>query len=103
MKSLESVVKKALLSLDSDREQPVALAFSGGLDSTVLLDILQRVVGNEKLRAVYVCHNLRPKEELEREISLIKKHVPGEERPAHAGAYQGRGDCGVCKKSGMWH
>jgi tRNA(Ile)-lysidine synthetase-like protein len=72
MKSLESIVKKALLSLDSDREQPVALAFSGGLDSTVLLDILQRVVGNEKLRAVYVCHNLRPKEELEREISLIK-------------------------------
>jgi tRNA(Ile)-lysidine synthetase-like protein len=73
MKSLESVVKKALFSLDFKREQPVALAFSGGLDSTVLLNILLQIVGSKKLRAIYVCHNLRSKEELAEEISLIQR------------------------------
>ena len=72
MKSLETVVKEVLFSLGVDREQHVILAFSGGLDSTVLLDVLVNILGNERLRAVYVCHNLRPKEELEREMSLIK-------------------------------
>jgi tRNA(Ile)-lysidine synthetase-like protein len=73
MKNLEIVVKKKLFSLDFDREKPVALAFSGGLDSTVLLNILLQIVDNKKLRAIYVCHNLRPKEELAKEILLIKK------------------------------
>ncbi|MEN6499919.1 MAG: tRNA lysidine(34) synthetase TilS [Rectinema sp.] len=72
MKSLETVVKEVLFSLGVDREQHVILAFSGGLDSTVLLDVLVNILGNERLRAVYVCHNLRPKQELEREMSLIK-------------------------------
>ncbi len=73
MKTLGTVVKEALCSLGLDLEQPVILAFSGGLDSTVLLDVLVSIMGNENLRAVYVCHNLRPKEELEREMSLIKE------------------------------
>ncbi len=73
MKTLETVVKEALFRLGLDREQPVIVAFSGGLDSTVLLDLVVRIRGSENLRAVYVCHNLRPKEELEREVSLIKE------------------------------
>lgn len=72
MKTLETIVKEALSGLGLGREQPVIVAFSGGLDSTVLLDVLVKIRGGENLRAVYVCHNLRPKEELEREMSLIK-------------------------------
>jgi tRNA(Ile)-lysidine synthase len=41
-------------------DHPVAIAFSGGLDSTVLLHAAVRVIGAQAIVAVYVDHRLQP-------------------------------------------
>jgi len=56
-----------------DFHEPLAVAFSGGLDSSVLLSILIRIIGHENIRAIHVCHNIRPKEELEKEKTIVQK------------------------------
>ncbi len=49
-------------------------AFSGGCDSLALLCLLCRAAGPENVLALYVNHNLRPDEELEKEIKLNKEN-----------------------------
>jgi len=73
MKTLEYKVKKVLLDMRVDFYKPLAIAFSGGLDSSVLLSILVRIIGHENIRAIHVCHNIRPKEELEKEKIILQK------------------------------
>jgi tRNA(Ile)-lysidine synthetase-like protein len=52
---------------------PSGIAFSGGIDSTVLLYILRNVFSITQLRAIYVCHSLRPSKELSNEIALVHR------------------------------
>lgn len=73
MKTLEYKVKKFLLDMHIDFHKPLAIAFSGGLDSSVLLYILVRIFDHDNIRAIHVCHNLRSKEELERERIFLQK------------------------------
>ena len=49
-------------------------AFSGGCDSLALLCLLCRAAGPENVSALYVNHNLRPRDELEAEIKLNKEN-----------------------------
>lgn len=69
---LELRIRRILPALGIEQGTPVALAFSGGLDSVVLLNLLVRC-GLRNIRAVHVCHNIRPVDELEREKALIKE------------------------------
>ncbi len=69
---LELRMRRILLALGIKPETPLALAFSGGLDSVVLLNLLVRC-GLRNIRAVHVCHNIRPADELAREKVLIKE------------------------------
>lgn len=60
---------------------PIGIAFSGGLDSSVLLDVVGRSFAAEDLRAIHVCHNLRSQRELEAELALVRdacrqRHIP---------------------------
>lgn len=52
----------------SDRK--VIVAFSGGCDSLALLSLCVSTIGKDRVIPVYVNHNLRPEDELEKEISL---------------------------------
>ncbi len=52
---------------------PVGVAFSGGLDSSVLLDVVARVANPKDVRAIHVCHNLRPETELHTELELVRR------------------------------
>jgi len=56
-----------------DAGVPSGIAFSGGIDSTVLLYILRKVFSIMPLRAIYVCHSLRPPEELSNELALVHR------------------------------
>ncbi len=51
----------------------IVVAFSGGSDSLSLLLILSILVPSESLRALYVDHRLRSREEQEKEIELNKE------------------------------
>ena len=55
-------------------EGGVICAFSGGSDSLGLLCLLSGYVAPINLHAVYVDHDLRPREELEAEIALNRKN-----------------------------
>ena len=50
----------AALTAALSGEAPVCVAYSGGLDSTVLLVLLDRLRGDRPLRAVHVDHGLQP-------------------------------------------
>ncbi len=56
---------------------PIGIAFSGGLDSTVLLDAATKILAPEKFRAIHVCHHLRPEKELETELDLVRNFCRG--------------------------
>ena len=68
MNSTEKAFSEKLLPLLSDRK--VIVAFSGGCDSLALLSLLVSTIGKDRVIPVYVNHNLRPEDELQREISL---------------------------------
>lgn len=55
------------------RATPLGIAFSGGMDSSVLLDTMAQVFGPEQLRAIHVCHSLRPADELDAELGLVRR------------------------------
>jgi tRNA(Ile)-lysidine synthase len=57
--SVESVLRAALSSLDL-ASGPVAIAFSGGLDSSVLLYETARLLGGDVVIALHVNHRLQP-------------------------------------------
>lgn len=50
------------------------VAFSGGSDSLFLLSVLSEIAG-DRTEAVYVNHNLRPYDELQKEIALNKRNA----------------------------
>lgn len=68
MNSTEKAFSEKLLPLLSDRK--VIVAFSGGCDSLALLCLCVNSLGKARVIPVYVNHNLRPEDELEKEISL---------------------------------
>jgi len=73
MKTLEyKSSRKFLLDKHVDFHKPLAI-LSGGLDSSVLLYILVRIFDHDNIRAIHVCHNIRSKEELERERIFLQK------------------------------
>jgi len=57
--SVEPVLRAALSSLDFS-SGPVAIAFSGGLDSSVLLYEAARLLGGDAVIALHVNHRLQP-------------------------------------------
>ena len=69
MNSTEKAFSEKLLTLLPDRKK-VIVAFSGGCDSLALLSMSVSVLGKERVLPVYVNHNLRPQDELEKEIEL---------------------------------
>jgi len=81
MSGLEQQIRNIIENLAIGSREPVGVALSGGLDSTVLLTVLVRLSYFEHITAFYVCHNLRPRDELKKEKSLIHAicaayHVP---------------------------
>jgi len=73
---MESVKRELLSSVRSvieDISMPVGVAFSGGLDSSVLLDVVARIAKPGEARAIHVCHNLRPEIELDTELALVRR------------------------------
>ncbi len=58
----------------STKKPPYTISLSGGIDSTALLYVMATFYPADKLKILYVNHNLRPKDELEKEISLIRYH-----------------------------
>lgn len=70
----QSSIEKAVVAQINDLvpgSEPIVVAFSGGIDSRVLLEILARTSGRS-LRVLHVNHNIRPKEELEKELELVR-------------------------------
>jgi len=67
MSSLERQIRTIIEDLAIGSREPVGVALSGGLDSTVLLTVLVRLSYFEHITAFYVCHNLRPRDELKKE------------------------------------
>jgi len=67
--SIEDSIAGLLTALVPEKE-PVFVAFSGGLDSRVLLEVLVQL-GKNPLRVIHVNHNIRPREELEKERELV--------------------------------
>ncbi len=70
MNTIEKDFCKTLFSLYEDQAQSLVVAFSGGCDSLALLVLAVKALGKEKVFPVYVNHNLRSSEELQREIAL---------------------------------
>ena len=68
MNSTEKAFSDKILPLLSDGK--VIVAFSGGCDSLALLCLCVSSLGKDRVIPVYVNHNLRPEDELEKEISL---------------------------------
>ena len=60
----------ALCEKQEDLEKGLIIAFSGGCDSLALLLLATKALGPDKVYPVYVNHNLRRAEELEKEIAL---------------------------------
>lgn len=67
--SIENSIAEKLAVIVPEKE-PIFVAFSGGLDSRVLLEVLVRL-GRNPLRVVHINHNIRPREELEKERELV--------------------------------
>jgi len=71
----ENVISSSLQVLSSKQSQvPVSalgVAFSGGLDSTVLLHACLKFLPERKIYAFHVCHNLRPDVETQKELQII--------------------------------
>ncbi|MCG3146288.1 MAG: tRNA(Ile)-lysidine synthase [Gammaproteobacteria bacterium] len=58
--SLCSLVREALASLPPPCHSALAVAYSGGRDSTVLLHVLREIAAPGTIRAIHVHHNLHP-------------------------------------------
>lgn len=71
LNSTEKVFSEAIVQYLSE-DSKVLVAFSGGCDSLALLVLCSKVLGNQRTVPVYVNHNIRQKDELEKEISLNK-------------------------------
>jgi tRNA(Ile)-lysidine synthase len=56
--ALVAAVEQSLLE-SLDKSAPVCLAYSGGLDSTVLLHVLSRLQSSHPLRAIHIDHGLQ--------------------------------------------
>ena len=69
MNSTEKAFSEKLLPLLPDGSR-VIVAFSGGCDSLALLSLCVSALGKNRVLPVYVNHNLRPQDELEKEIEL---------------------------------
>ena len=69
MNSTEKAFSEKLLPLLPDGAK-VIVAFSGGCDSLALLSMCVSVLERGRVLPVYVNHNLRPQDELEKEIGL---------------------------------
>ena len=69
MNSTEKAFSEKLLPLLPDGAK-VIVAFSGGCDSLALLSMCVSVLERGRVLPVYVNHNLRPHDELEKEIGL---------------------------------
>jgi len=99
--SIEKSIAGQLSAIVPEKE-PVFVAFSGGLDSRVLLEVLVRL-GRYPLRVIHVNHNIRPQEELEKEHELVvttcrKLKVPltiAKIRPRLITDYARKKKCGV--------
>lgn len=102
MNNIERRVKDFLFAHGVDVHTPAIVAFSGGIDSVVLLHVMARA-GFSELRAVHVRHNLRPFEELDAERKLVlstcrKLKVPltiVTVREGAIGKYAQRAKCGI--------
>ena len=70
MNTIERDFYKKLSSLCEKDKLRLLVAFSGGCDSLALLVLSVKTLGAEKVFPVYVNHNLRNPEELEKEIAL---------------------------------
>ncbi len=66
----ESILKK----INIPKEGRLLLAFSGGEDSLFLLYVLS-ILARERSHALYINHNLRPEDEIEKEIALNRTNV----------------------------
>ncbi|MCF7944663.1 MAG: tRNA lysidine(34) synthetase TilS [Spirochaetia bacterium] len=85
VKEIQDKIAEKIIEL-SLQNSPLIIAYSGGPDSTVLLDALVLIRAYKKefsysLKAVYINHGLRSDEELHREEKLMKRncsslHVP---------------------------
>ena len=73
MKNLYSVVSTYLLVHNIDKTERLYVAFSGGSDSLALLSVLSSIMATKPI-AVYVDHNIRSREELDREIIKNKEN-----------------------------
>ncbi len=66
----ESILKK----INIPKEGRLLLAFSGGEDSLFLLYVLS-ILARERSHALYINHNLRPEDEIEKEIALNRTNA----------------------------
>ncbi|MCF7945542.1 MAG: tRNA lysidine(34) synthetase TilS [Spirochaetia bacterium] len=107
VKEIQDKIAEKIIEL-SLQDSPLIIAYSGGPDSTVLLDALVLIRNRYRdlsysLKAVYINHRLRSDEELHREEKLMKKNCAKLQVPliirkikrgevqAHAYAQGGRG------------
>ncbi len=70
MNTIERDFCKKLSTLCDNLQKGLLIAFSGGCDSLALLALSVKALGSEKVFPVYVNHNLRSPEELEKEMAL---------------------------------
>ena len=70
MNTIERDFCKKLSNLIDVSQDKLLVAFSGGCDSLALLVLSAKTLGAEKVFPVYVNHNLRSPEELEKEMAL---------------------------------
>lgn len=73
MKKIEYVVNSYLEKNKIDKDEKIYVAFSGGSDSLALLSILSKIMTTPPV-AVYVDHNIRSREELDKEIKKNKEN-----------------------------
>jgi tRNA(Ile)-lysidine synthase len=73
-KRLEARVEKFFQEMRLDSDELAILGYSGGADSTALLAILA-AIGAGPLRAVYIDHGIRRREEREAEIDLVRHNA----------------------------
>ncbi len=70
MNTIEKDFCNKLFSLCDKPIDGLVIAFSGGCDSLALLALATKALGKERIYPVYVNHNLRSSDELEKEIAL---------------------------------